>query len=157
MPGSPHTIGPVSVVTGLPSSRAGDHVTQLDKRAAKLNGFDYGNHWAEIEGSGRLAVVAWGSSTGAVREALARLGSRGHEFRLVSPRLLAPAQPARWTEALEGIERALVVELNHSAQFYRYLKGYCDPPCPVDVYHRPGPLPLRVGELVAEIEKWSRS
>ncbi|MDH3909759.1 MAG: 2-oxoacid:acceptor oxidoreductase subunit alpha [Rhodospirillales bacterium] len=142
---------------GLPSSRAGDHVTQLDKRAAKLDGFDYGNHWAEIEGDGRRAVVAWGSSTGAVREALARLGSRGHEFRLVSPRLLAPAQPARWTEALEGVERALVVELNHSAQFYRYLKGYCDPPCPVDVYHRPGPLPLRVGELVAEIEKWSRS
>jgi 2-oxoglutarate ferredoxin oxidoreductase subunit alpha len=144
---------------GLPSSRSDDHVSQLDKRAAKLDDFDYGNHWAEIEGEGSRAVIAWGSSTGAVREALARLRrrGRGRDFRLISPRLLAPARPARWAEALEGVERALVVELNHSAQFRRYLKGHCDPPCPVDGYHRPGPLPLRAGELVAEIEKWSRS
>jgi 2-oxoglutarate ferredoxin oxidoreductase subunit alpha len=143
--------------SGLPSSHASDHVSQLDKRAAKLEGFDYGNHWAEIEGDGRLAVVTWGSSAGAVRGALARLRSCGHEFRLISPRLLAPAQPARWAEALNGVERVLVVELNHSAQFYRYLKGYCDLPCPVDVYHRPGPQPLRVGELAAKIEEWSGS
>jgi 2-oxoglutarate ferredoxin oxidoreductase subunit alpha len=142
---------------GLPSSRAGDHVCQLDKRAAKLAGFDYGNHWAEIEGDGSLAVIAWGSTTGAVREALARLRARGRDFRLVAPRLLAPAQPARWAEALKGVERALVIELNHSAQYYRYLKGHCEPPCPVDAYHRPGPLPLRAGELAAEIEKWSGS
>ncbi len=139
---------------GLPSSRAGDHVSQLGKRAAKLAGFDYGNHWAEIEGDGKLAVITWGSSAGAVREALARLRASGRELRLIAPRLLAPAQPARWAEALDGIDRALVVELNHAAQFCRYLKGHCDPPCPVEAYHRPGPLPLRAGELAAEIEKW---
>ena len=79
----------------------------------------------------------------------------GLHYRLVAPRLLAPAQPARRAEALKGVERVLVVELNHSAQYYRYLKGHCEPLCPVDVYHRPGPLPLRAGELAAEIEKWS--
>lgn len=142
---------------GLPSSRAGDHVAQLDKRAAKLSGFDYGNHWAEIEGDGNLAVITWGSSAGAVREALARLRARGRDLRLIAPRLLAPAEPARWAEALDGVDRVLVVELNHSAQFYRYLKGHCDPPCRLDAYHRPGPLPLRAGELAAEIERWSES
>ena len=144
-------------VHGLPSSRSGDHISQLDKRAAKLAGFDYGNHWAEIEGDGNLAVVAWGSTTGAVREALARLRAQGQDFRLIAPRLLAPAQPTRWAEALTGVDRVLVVELNHAGQFYRYLKGHCEPPCPVDSYHRPGPLPLRAGELAAEIEKWSGS
>lgn len=142
---------------GLPSSQAGDHASQLDKRAAKLAGFDYGNHWAEIEGDGSLAVIAWGSTTGAVREALARLRAQGRAFRLVAPRLLAPAQPARWAEALKGVDRALVVELNHSGQYHGYLKGHCEPRCPVDAYHRPGPLPLRPGELAAEIENWSRS
>ncbi len=142
---------------GLPSSRAADHASQLDKRAVKLAGFDFGSHWAEVEGDGSLAVITWGSATGAVREALGRLRARGRDLRMVAPRLLSPAQPARWAEALDGVDRALVVELNHSAQFHRYLKGHCDLPSPVEVYHRPGPLPLRAGELAAEIEKWSAS
>ncbi|MEI2736793.1 MAG: 2-oxoacid:acceptor oxidoreductase family protein [Rhodoblastus sp.] len=38
---------------------------QLDKRQRKLELFDFSAHWAEIEGEGELAVITWGSSTGA--------------------------------------------------------------------------------------------
>lgn len=140
---------------GNPSSQVEDHVAQLDKRARKINDFEYGDHWAEIDGDGELAVITWGSTTSIVREALATLRAEGKKFRLVAPRLLAPALPDKMAEALDGVERALVIELSHSEQFYRYLKGYFDMPCPIQSYHRPGPLPFRAGELVDEIQKWS--
>jgi 2-oxoglutarate/2-oxoacid ferredoxin oxidoreductase subunit alpha len=142
---------------GMPSSQVTDHLTQLDKRRDKILDFDFGGHWAEIEGEGELAVITWGSSAGPVREALTRLRARGQAFRLIVPRLLAPALPDRMAEALSGVERALVIEQSHSAQFFHYLRGYFDLPCPVATYHRPGPLPLRPGELAHEIAKWSAS
>ena len=143
--------------TGNPSSQVVDHTTQLDKRENKIVDYDYGDHWAEIEGDGPLAVVTWGSTTGVAREALSLLREQGHDIRLIAPRLLAPANPAGMATALDGVERVLVLELSHSAQFYHYLKGYFDVPCPTSSYCRSGPLPFRAGELVNEIEKWSRS
>lgn len=143
--------------SGLPSSQVSDHAAQLDKRAEKIQGYDFGHHWADIEGDGSTAVITWGSTTGAVREALARLAADGQDIRLIAPRLLAPLQTGAWAKAFDGVERALVVELNHSAQFYRYLKGHLDFPCPVDHIHRPGPLPFRVEELTREIRQWSAS
>ncbi|HEX9790982.1 MAG TPA: 2-oxoacid:acceptor oxidoreductase subunit alpha [Kiloniellales bacterium] len=142
---------------GMPSSQVADHMSQLDKRRDKILGFEYGDHWADIAGDAEseLAVITWGSAAGPVREALSRLRARGQVFRLIAPRLLAPASPTRMAAALRGVKRALVIEQSHSAQFFHYLKGYFDLPCPVASYHRPGPLPLRPHELVEQIAKWS--
>src|SRR5512140_1379890 len=108
---------------GLPSSQSGDHIRQLDKRAQKLARYDYGERWADLEGEGELALVTFGSCTGAAREALARAAAEGIKARLVSVRLLAPAQPARVAKALAGATRVLVVEQNHTGQLYRYLRA----------------------------------
>jgi len=143
--------------SGLPSSQVKDHVAQLDKRADKLDGFDFGDHWATIEGDSPLAIISWGSTTATVREALARLEKQGRHFKLIAPRLLAPARPLEMAAALEGVERAISIELSHSAQFYRYLKGYFEISCPVQSYHRPGPLPFRTNELCEVIMNWSAS
>ena len=140
---------------GNPSSQVNDHISQLDKRARKIESFDYGDHWADIEGDGELAVITWGSTAAVVSEAISDLNDKGVNIRMIAPRLLAPALPDKMTEALKGVKRALAIELSHSEQFYRYLKGYFDLPCPVQSYHRPGPLPFRAAELVNEIEKWS--
>src|SRR5690606_24306805 len=72
---------------GLPSRMESDHVAQMDKRLHKLTQFDYGAHWADIEGEGDTAIITWGSCTGAVREALARLRDEGRAIRLISIRL----------------------------------------------------------------------
>lgn len=142
---------------GLPSAQVADHAAQLDKRAAKLETYDFGERWADVDGDSETVVVTWGSTTGAVREALSRLREKGHAVRLVAPRVLAPLQPAAWEGALAGAKRMLVIELNHSAQFFHYLKGRLDLPCPVESLHRPGPLPFRVGELAGDIENWITS
>jgi len=140
---------------GTPSTRAEDHAVQMDKRLRKITIFDYGDHWADIEGDGRLAIITWGSTAGAVREALKRLRSEGiNDIRLITVRLLMPAQPDRFKLAMAGVERVLVIEQSHSGQFYRYLHAHYDLPGDTDVFHRAGPLLIRPGETVDKIRHW---
>jgi len=142
---------------GIPSSQARDHRTQLDKRERKLARHDYGRWWADIEGSGAAAVITFGSTTAAVREAVARAAAAGVDVRLIAIRLLAPAQPARLAAALDGVDRVLVIEQNHGAQLFRYLRSMYDLPGKPAAFHRPGPLPLRPGELTEAILAWRRA
>jgi 2-oxoglutarate/2-oxoacid ferredoxin oxidoreductase subunit alpha len=158
MPGNAYTAeGLEHNERGIPSSQSRDHLAQLAKRERKLKQHDYGERWAEIEGEGDTAVVTFGSCTGAAREALARAARDGKSVRLVSIRLLAPAQPERLAKALEGVKRVLVVEQNHGAQFHRYLRADFDLPGEVLSYHRAGPLPIRPDEIYRQIVEWRRA
>jgi len=139
---------------GIPSSQAKDHALQLDKRERKLTQYDYGPWWADLEGEGDAAVITFGSVTGAVREALARAAEQGARVRLIAIRLLAPARHEAMAAALAGVERVLVVEQNHSAQLLRYLRSEYDLPGKPASFRRPGPLPLRPGELTDAITHW---
>jgi 2-oxoglutarate ferredoxin oxidoreductase subunit alpha len=139
---------------GTPTSGAADHLTQLDKRRNKLECFNFGEHWATIEGSGPLAVLVWGSLTGAAREAIGRAAADGTEIRLIAPRLLSPVQPARLATALDGVDRILVVEQSHGAQFHHYLRAHHDLPASVRVLNRPGPLPITASEIYRGITEW---
>ncbi|MCX7891547.1 MAG: 2-oxoacid:acceptor oxidoreductase subunit alpha [Burkholderiales bacterium] len=142
---------------GIPSSGATDHRKQLAKRERKLAQGDYARHWADLEGEGEIAVITFGSSTGPVREALARAKGDGVSARLVSLRLLAPAQPERLAAALAGVKRVLVVEQNHGGQLARYLRSDFEIPGEVRSFRQPGPLPIRPAALHREIVEWSRA
>nr|MDP2190552.1 2-oxoacid:acceptor oxidoreductase subunit alpha [Rhodoferax sp.] len=139
---------------GIPSSQSRDHVLQLDKRQRKLDLHDYGPYWADIEGDADAVVITFGSASGPVREAIARAKATGVDMRLIALRLLAPTRPGQMAQTLQGAKRIIVVEQNHGAQLYRYLRGYYDFPVPPSTYHRPGPLPLRPGELLTALLEW---
>jgi len=139
---------------GTPTSGAADHLAQLDKRRDKLDRFNYGDHWATIEGDGDLAVITWGSITGAAREGIALAAADGIKVRMVAPRLLAPVQPERLAAALKGVKRILVVEQTHGAQFSKFLRAHYDLPAPVRVFSRPGPLPITGSEIHRAIAEW---
>jgi 2-oxoglutarate ferredoxin oxidoreductase subunit alpha len=143
---------------GTPSSAAGHHEAQLDKRRDKIETFTYGDHWADIEGpgegEGEVAIVTWGSLAGPAREAVARLAEDGIKARLVALRLIAPLQVEQLAAALDGCKRVLVVEQTHSGQFYRYLRSMCDLPGEVRAFHRAGPLQIRPSEIDAQIRQW---
>jgi len=156
MPGGQYTAdGLTHNERGTPTSNENDHRLQLDKRRRKLEEFSYGDHWATVEGEGELAVVTWGSLTGAVREAVDALRASGRAVRLIAPRLLLPAQPERLKAALEGVNRVLIVEQTHGGQFYRYLRAHYDIPAKVRLLNRPGPLPIRPSEIVRMAMQWS--
>ncbi len=140
--------------TGTPSSRAEDHLQQMDKRQRKLEQFDYGDHWAEIEGEGETAVLTWGSSCSPVREAVELLRAEGVKIKLIAPRLLLPVQPERLADELQGVKRVLVIEQTHGAQFYRYLRAYYDLVDEVDSMAIPGPLAIRPLEVYDRLKAW---
>ncbi len=138
---------------GTPSSKASDHGEQLDKRAHKLLAHAYGPHWAELSGDGTLCLVTWGSSCGAVREAAARLDAAGMPTRVIALRLLMPLQHAALRQALHGCSRVWVIEQNHGGQLFHYLKSQDALPGGSRSLARPGPLPLRPGDIVAVLSE----
>lgn len=143
---------------GIPSSRVEDHARQLDKRRDKLATYDYGDHWAHVDGDGPLAIITWGSSLAPVSEALEALAPEGIVVRVIAPRLLMPVQPERMARALEGVEVALVLEQSHGGQFFHYIRAFYDPECELHSVARPGPLPIRPGDVINEIRRhwrWS--
>jgi 2-oxoglutarate ferredoxin oxidoreductase subunit alpha len=139
---------------GTPTSGEADHAAQLDKRRAKLERHNFGDQWLTAEGTGDLAVITWGSLTGTVREGIALAARDGVEATLLAPRLLSPAQPERFAAALSGKQRVLIVEQSHGAQFHRYLRAHYDLPGSVRVLNRPGPLPIKTGEVHRAILEW---
>jgi 2-oxoglutarate ferredoxin oxidoreductase subunit alpha len=159
IPGTPGTVytadGLEHTEAAIPSSQARDHRLQLDKRERKLVMFDYGSQWADVEGDGKLAVVTFGSASGPVREAVQRAAARGLSVRLIALRLLAPVQQAAFDAAFAGVERLMVIEQNHGAQLLRYLRAMVDLPSKPASFHRPGPLPLRPGEVCEAILEWA--
>jgi 2-oxoglutarate ferredoxin oxidoreductase subunit alpha len=157
MPGGQYTADGLEHSTkAKPSGLADDHIAQLDKRARKIDGFDYGQHWADIEGDGELAVLTWGSTTSAVREAISRLPAElSSNLKLISMRLLLPAQPDKLTDALKGVERLMVIEQNHTGQLYRFLRAWYDLPANTDSLARPGPSVFRPNEIAEAIRNWS--
>lgn len=140
---------------GAPSTRAEDHIAQLDKRQNKVDDFDFGTSWAEIDGEGPLAVLTWGSSTEAAREAVEMARKGGREVKLVAVRLLAPCQPQAMQAALSGVDKVLVVEQTHSGQFMNYVRAHYELPGEVRAFCHPGPLNINPTEVLSRIEEWS--
>ncbi|MCP3867876.1 MAG: 2-oxoacid:acceptor oxidoreductase subunit alpha [Gammaproteobacteria bacterium] len=140
---------------GTPSSMSLDHQQQLDKRLGKLTGLDPTENWAESRGSGKIAIITWGSSSGAAFEAGRRLEAGGQSARVIAVRLLCPLPGTLMTASLEGVDRILVVEQNHGGQFFHYLRALNLLPDNAEMLARPGPLPIRPGEIMARVSEWS--
>lgn len=136
---------------GTPSSMAKDHASQLEKRQRKLESHDFGADWAVIQGEGDICLITWGSSSGAGFEAAERLRQQGLGVRVIALRLIAPLQREPLLQALAGGRRIWVIEQNQGAQLFHYLHAERTLPEGARSYARPGPLPLRPGEIVRAI------
>ena len=141
---------------GTPSAGNLDHQRQLDKRAHKLSEFDFGEDWAEMTGTGSIALLCFGSSSAPAREAANLLAELGVDTRVISLRLLAPLQNIALLSALTGCAQVVVVEQNHSRQLFHYLKGHIDFQQEVHSYAIPGPVPLRSGSIAQHVLEVSR-
>lgn len=133
---------------GIPSSMAGDHRQQLQKRFMKLADYDYGEHWAVNEGEGEVCLLTWGSSTGVVTEAAQRLRSHGWRIQILAIRLLSPLPEQQFKSAVQRAKRIIVIEQNHQGQLFHYLNSLKLLPNGSRMLAHPGPLPIRPGEVV---------
>ncbi len=134
---------------GTPSARASDHRDQLAKRRRKLEHFDYGPDWARCQGSGDIGLLCFGSSSASVNQAAEILSQQGLAVRTLALRLLSPLCLDGLEAALTDCRRVIVVEQNHGAQLYRYLRGHCGRE--LESLAVPGPVPLDPQAIVEAV------
>ena len=99
-----------------------------------------------------IGVVCWGSSKGAVEEAVNRANDGGLRVSAFIPRVLFPFPKDEFEMFAGSVDRILVVELSYSAQFYKYLRTFLDLPRErVSVFKRSGGKPLATAEVEQEL------
>jgi len=102
-----------------------------------------------------LGILCWGSSEGAVREAITRVDcERGIRVAAFVPQLLVQLPVVEIQEFIDSCKEILVIELSHAAQFHQFLRAQVDlPRGRTHVYARSGGKLLGVGEVLRQIER----
>jgi 2-oxoglutarate/2-oxoacid ferredoxin oxidoreductase subunit alpha len=110
--------------SGLPKW-VSERQRMMAKRMHKLVGLADAVPGPELEGpaDAPLTFLAWGSTVGAVRDAMPDLARKGATTNLLWFPAVYPLAPERTTKALGRTKRTLLVEANYSGQFGRLLRA----------------------------------
>ncbi|OGR12553.1 MAG: hypothetical protein A2341_12600 [Deltaproteobacteria bacterium RIFOXYB12_FULL_58_9] len=98
------------------------------------------------------AVITWGYSVGAVKQAVQDLRDEGKKIKLIVPLLIAPLPTEAFNKALKGIEKLAVVELNYQGQMANYLRMELDLPKTFKV-NRSGGCVWQPAEVVMRLKE----
>ena len=112
------------VKSGIPVWVA-ERVRMMDKRMKKLHGIAATADPPTWDGPAEadLTFVAWGSTIGAVRDAMATLAAQGKQTNLLHFPTVYPLDGDRVRTEFAKTHRTLLVEANYSGQFGRLLRA----------------------------------
>jgi 2-oxoglutarate/2-oxoacid ferredoxin oxidoreductase subunit alpha len=112
------------VKSGIPVWVA-ERQRMMDKRMKKLHGLAAGSEPPLLEGpkDAPLTFVAWGSTIGAIRDAMPVLAAQGKTTNLLAFPTVYPLDGDRVTAAFAATHATLLVEENFSGQFGRLLRA----------------------------------
>ncbi len=98
---------------------------QMEKRMRKLEGLreEMAAPMVLGDAAAPVALLCWGSTLGAVEEAIGLLRGQGHAVRGVHLSEIWPFPRDKVRSALAGAEQIVAVEANYSGQFARLLRG----------------------------------
>ncbi len=155
----PGMAGGEYVATGLEHNEQGalrydpaTHSRMTEKRHRKLAAaaaeapepLRFGDEDAEV------GIISWGSTAGAVIEAIQRLHAQGLKAELLAPKMLWPIPDHQVGEFIRRKQRVLVAEVNYSQQYATILRArYGTHLESVTTY---GGVPFRIDELVEAIK-----
>ena len=158
----PGTPGGAYLASGIEHDESGEatssgvlHEIMNEKRIKKLEPLreraDLVRHFGLADAP--VGVITWGSTTPATREVQYRMKQEGKHFRILAPNLLYPL-PARIMQAfVDSVDRLLVIEMSHLAQFYHYLRMHLNlPEDKVTSYARGGGRVFSVAELEEQVK-----
>jgi len=140
---------------GNPTSSPQMHEQMNAKRFRKLETLRrrwpyvrrYGSSGAEV------GVIGWGSSKGAIKEAILRAEEHGIKVAGLVPQLIYPPAYEDFEAFLKPLKKVIVVEMSYSAQFLKYLKSSYRLPDDVVLLKRSGGIPFTVEEIYRKIEQ----
>ena len=153
-PGMEHRIGGIerSFETGDISYDPANHQIMTDLRRDKVQGIAADIPEQEVclgETSGRLAVVGWGYTFGAIHQAVKRARKEGVAVAHIHIRYLSPF-PANLGKLLSQFDSVLVPEMN-TGQLVRLLRA--DFLIPAEELNKVAGQPFKIGEILAAIHQ----
>ncbi len=153
---------PTYVATGLEHNESGhpdyepeDHTAMVEKRFRKLataaqelpQPQRYGDKDATI------GIIGWGSTEGAIQEAVDRARAKGYKVASLHPRVLSPLPDRAIQDFIHSVEKIIVPECNYSGQLANLLGAkYGLQPIRVNKF---GGIPFTAGEILRAIEEVS--
>jgi 2-oxoglutarate ferredoxin oxidoreductase subunit alpha len=98
-----------------------------------------------------LAVIGWGSTQGAIHEAVLKARKRLIHIRWLQCKLLSPLPETQISKFLNGVSKILVAELNYTSQFSNVLRTHFHID-PIPMSKAEG-LPFTPNEILRKIEE----
>jgi 2-oxoglutarate ferredoxin oxidoreductase subunit alpha len=97
----------------------------VEKRARKFQDIVKEIAPPTIEGpeDAEVTLLGWGSTEGVIREARQLLADRGVSVNQLAIKWIVPFHVDVVTEIVNGAKKVVIVENNHSGQFYRYMRS----------------------------------
>jgi 2-oxoglutarate ferredoxin oxidoreductase subunit alpha len=150
--GVEHRIGGIerSFDTGDISYDPANHQKMTDLRQAKVAGIANDIPLQEVclgNKTGKLAVVGWGSTFGAIHQAVKRARAEGLDVSHIQVRYLAPL-PRNLEELLKSFDSILVPEMN-TGQFVRLIRS--EYLIDAEALNKVAGQPFKIGEILAAI------
>jgi 2-oxoglutarate ferredoxin oxidoreductase subunit alpha len=122
--------------SGAPNYTPDMHTAQLDKRGQKfeiaaealcgleppLGCISYGVPENEAE----VGVLAWGSTAGAVREAVEEMAAEGYPVAALVPAVINPLPSDRILDFARGLKAVIAPEVNRTGQFAAWVKAHTE-------------------------------
>lgn len=99
----------------------------------------------------RIGVIGWGSTEGAIREAVERCVAKGLKVAAIHPKVLNPLPEKHLEQFIRSVDTVIVPEVNYTGQFARYLRSLFG--IPVVRINKWGGLPFTAGEIQRKIEE----
>lgn len=140
---------------GTPASAPEMHDRMNAKRFRKLETLR--GQWKLVRRYGpsdaEVGVIGWGSSKGAIKEAVLRAEAEGLKVAGLVPQLLYPLPYREFDAFLKPLRKVVIVEMSYSAQFQKYLRANYDLPDDIVLLKRSGGRPFDVEEIYEKIEQ----
>ena len=139
---------------GRPSAMYSTHERMNEKRYRKLDALAKKYPFFRRYGAAKpeVGILCWGSTTGAVREAIDKLTAEGISVAAFIPRLLMPLPVAEVQAFIDSCREIIITELSYSKQFTQYLRTAVDlPRNHTHVFARSGGKALGVREIIDQV------
>lgn len=147
---------------GWPNSDVSMHAAMTEKRWKKFESIKEEFRFERFYGpeDAKLGIIAWGSTKGAVKEAVKKANDMGIPVGAMIPQLIFPFLIEPFKEFIRHKDMVIIPELSYAGQFRRYLRGFLrfsQYGCKVEPFRKTGGAPFMVEEILDQIKiQWEK-
>lgn len=140
---------------GHPDYEPEDHMAMMEKRFRKLDiaaeELPRPQRYGDVDAT--IGIIGWGSTEGAIQEAVDRAREKGYKVASLHPRVLSPLPDRTIRDFIRSVKTVIVPECNYSGQLANLLGAkYGLQAIRVNKF---GGIPFTAGEILRAIEEVS--